>query len=408
MKKSTRIIGQWCLFLLLCNGLMSCTEGDRFDYDKEAILMTGTEVNPMVRFVVENTPSTYNVTASATGKVGEDVTINFAYDQSKLDAYNTENNTNFYAVPNGSVVVEGSSGVIKAGSASSTGVQVRVVSTEEFIDGRTYVIPVSITQVSGGNMQVLESARTIYLRISRVSNFYSLDMNNTALYSNYIFEDSKAVNLDKYTYEVRCFINDWHTTPEPISRLMSFTSKDEQRSNMLRFGENGQAINSLQWVNPGGSLISKTRFNTGQWYTISLSYDGTRFTMYVDGVKDSEMAGSGNVTFQRLELGMSWANYPSMQYFNGRMAEVRVWNKALTAGEIQNGICGVDPTSDALVAYWKFNEMDGYIFHDATGKGYDIDWSKTVRDNAGNGVLNAFDKRGAVRWLLDEKNKCTQ
>ncbi|GGH22361.1 DUF1735 domain-containing protein [Sphingobacterium alkalisoli] len=391
---------------ILC--LFSCTKGDRFDYDKEAILLTGTEVNPMVRFVVENTPSTYTVTASATGKVAEDISIDFVYDETKLEEYNKNNNTNFYAVPSGAIVLEGSNGVIKAGSASSTGIDIKVVSIDQFIDGRTYVIPISIKNVTGGNLNILESSRTIFLRISRVSNFYSLDMNNTALYSNFIFNDDQAVNLDKYTYEVKCYINNWHSTPEPISRLCSFTSKDEQRSNMLRFGENGQAINSLQWVNPGGSLISKTRFNTQQWYTISLSYDGSKFTMYVDGVPDSEMAGSGNVTFQRFELGMSWANYPSMQYFNGRIAEVRVWDKALTSGEIRNGICGVDPTSENLVAYWKFNEMDGHIFHDASGNGYDMDWSNTYRDNAGNGVLNRFDKRSAVRWLIDDNNKCTQ
>lgn len=391
---------------LLC--ALSCSEGDRFNYEKEVVLLTGTEVNPVVRFVVENTPSTYTVTASATGKVESDITVNFAYDEAQLEDYNRKNKTNYYAVPNGSIAFEGSTGVIKAGSAASTGVQVRVISTADFVDGRTYVIPVSIEKISGGNLDVLESSRTIFLRISRVSNFHSLDMNNTALYSNFIFDDTKAVKLDKYTYEVRCFINDWHTTPEPISRLCSFTSKDEQRSNMLRFGENGQAINSLQWVNPGGSLISKTRFNTGQWYTISLSYDGSKFTMYVDGVRDGEMAGSGDVTFQRFELGMSWAGYPSMQYFNGRLAEVRVWNKALTTGEIQNGICGVDPSSENLVAYWKFNEMEGHIFNDASDNGYDMDWSNTVRDNAGNGVLNRFNKRAAVRWILDERNKCTQ
>ncbi|WP_270089100.1 DUF1735 and LamG domain-containing protein [Sphingobacterium sp. SYP-B4668] len=400
--------GKLMLIALFAITVFACTKGDKFDYDKEAILMTGTEVNAMVRFVVEDTPSSYTVTASATEKVDEDITLDFAYDGAKLDEYNQSNGSNFYPVPSGAIELGGNTAVIKAGAASSTGIQVKVISTDQFVDGRTYVIPISIKRVTGGSFAVLESSRTIYLRISRVSSFSSLDMNNTSLYSNFIFDDSKAIDLDKYTYEVKCFVNDWHTSPEPISRLCSFTSKNEQRSNMLRFGENGQAINSLQWVNPGGSLISKTRFNTGQWYTISLSYDGSKFTMYVDGTKDSEMAGSGNVTFQRFELGMSWAGYPSMQFFNGRIAEVRVWKKALSSGEIKNGICGVDPTSDDLVAYWKFNETEGHIFHDASQNGYDMDWSNTYRDNAGNDVLNKFDKSASVKWLQDDKNKCTQ
>lgn len=389
-------------------GITACTEGDKFDYNKEVILITGTEVNPLVRFVVEETPATYTVTASATGKVTEDITVGFAQDNAKVDAYNNEHGTRYYPVPENTVAIDGSEGIIRAGSASSTGINVRITSTDDLIDGRTYIIPVSIIHVSGGNLDVLPSSRTIFLRLARVSSFYSLDMNNTDLYSNYIFPDDKAVNLTRYTYEVKCYINDWHTTPEQISRLCSFTSKDEQRSNMLRFGENGQAINSLQWVNPAGSIVSKTRFNTGQWYTISLTYDGRKLSMYVDGELDSELMGSGECTFQRFELGMSWANYPRMQYFNGRIAETRVWKRNLTPGEIKLGLCGVDPTAEDLVAYWKFNETEGHIFHDATGNGYDMDWSQTVRDNTGNGTLNPFDKRHVVSWLMDDKNKCTQ
>ncbi|RZK16293.1 MAG: hypothetical protein EOO43_14645, partial [Flavobacterium sp.] len=219
---------------------------------------------------------------------------------------------------------------------------------------------------------------------------------------------TKAVNLPNYTYEIKCYVNAWHTSPEPISRLCSFTAKDESASNMLRFGENGQDINSLQWVSPGGSVVSAKRFNLNQWYTISLTFDGSKYVMYVDGVKDVELIGNKASVFQRFELGMSWENYPARQYFNGRVAEARVWSRALTANELKLGICGVDPKSKGLVAYWKLNEGTASIFKDATGNGYDMDWSKTVRDNTGNGTLNSFNKSTYVSWLSDGVNKCTQ
>jgi len=249
---------------------------------------------------------------------------------------------------------------------------------------------------------------TVYILVSTsLGGFSSLDMNNPDLYSNYIAPDNLSVNLPNYTYEIKCYINSWHTSPEQISRLCSFTSKTETGSNMLRFGENGQDINSLQWVNPSGKLISRTRFNTGQWYVISLTYDGSKFTMYVNGDKDVEANGTANCTFQRLELGMSWENYPSRQYFNGRIAEVRVWNRALSTSELKQSLCSVDSKSNGLVAYWKFSEGQGYIFKDATGHGYDMDWSKTWRDT-GNGILTQFDKSAAVNWIADDKNKCDQ
>ncbi|WP_423126562.1 BT_3987 domain-containing protein [Gaoshiqia sp. Z1-71] len=388
--------------------LAGCTsKGDDFDYGKEVILVTGTDSNPLIKFVVEDTPASYTVTASATGKVSEDVVVKFAQDNSLIEAYNAKNKTNFFAIPESAIQIDGTQGIIKAGTASSTGITVRVVSTEDFKDGRTYVIPITIESVSGGNMDVLPASKTIFLRVSRIINFNSLDMTNTYFYGNYYAET--PVDLPMYTYEIKCLVNQWHPGNEPISRLSNFAPIDESVTNLLRFGENGQDVNSLQWVSPGGGLISSTRFNTGQWYTISLTFDGSNYIMYVDGIKDAELAGTKGTTFQRLELGMSWydsgnpgTSYPYRQRFLGRIAEIRLWNRPLSTSELQIGLCGVDPESEGLVAYWKLNEGEGHIFHDATGNGFDMDWSKAWQNEI------QYNKSGYVKWLFDDKNKCSQ
>ena len=66
-----------------------------------------------------------------------------------------------------------------------------------------------------------------------------------------------------------------------------------------------------------------------------------------------ELLKSSHYDFQRFELGMSWTGYRGSQYFRGRIAEVRVWNRALSTGELQMNLCGVDSQSEGLVAYWK-------------------------------------------------------
>ena len=98
---------------------------------------------------------------------------------------------------------------------------------------------------------------------------------------------------------------------------------------MLRFGENGLDINALQWVSPSGSIVSSTRFSTDRWYMISLTYDGSKLTMYVDGGKmHKAMVMVKPVDFQRFELGNVVVGiYRGSQYFRGRIAEVRVWNR---------------------------------------------------------------------------------
>ena len=178
---------------------------------------------------------------------------------------------------------------------------------------------------------------------------------------------------------------------------------------MLRFGENGMDGNQLQWVSPAGSVPSSTRFAANRWYMISLVYDGSAFTMYVEGVKNATLSASGkSCKFQPFELGMSWGGYRGSQFFSGRIAEVRVWNRALSASEMANGICGVDPKSNGLLAYWKMNEGSGKIFKDVTGNGYDMDWTNTSRDDNENGTMVKHDYSSYLKWVKDSNNKCAQ
>ena len=56
------------------------------------------------------------------------------------------------------------------------------------------------------------------------------------------------------------------------------------------------------------------------------------------------------------------------------MSEVRVWNRALSADEINapNHFYKVDPASKGLVAYWKLDDGTGYIAKDYTANGNDL------------------------------------
>ncbi len=387
----------------------SCQESEIYNTDRCVLVMTGTESNPIVKFSFEGDSGSYSLTVSSTAKTQKDITVSLAIDNSLVETYNSDHKTSYYALPDSDLTLDSTTVTIEAGKASSTIANLNLLTTENFVDGRIYIIPVTITAVDG-DATVLEGSRTIYLRISRIVDFWALDISDYNMYSNYIFDDSLCYPLEQYTYEIKCFINEYHDGSEPISRLCQWTSKSESKSNMLRFGENGQDVNSLQWVNPAGNVVSKTRFATKTWYLISLTFDGSSIVMYVDGAKDVEGSGDGATEFQRFELGMSWGSgYPYKQRFLGRVAEVRVWDRVLSSSEIQLGIAGVDVESDGLVAYWKFNEAEGHIFHDSTGHGYDMDWSDTWRDSTENDVLENYDYSSYVEnsWIYDSYNKCS-
>ena len=394
--------------VLIALAFAACdSEGDKFDYQKVGLLISGTEQVPVQRFTVEDLPAACAVTVKATRRCSKAVTVRLAIDTALVRSYNAKHGTAYYPVPASAVTLENSEVTIPEGEALSSSAQVKVLSTDDFIEGATYVIPVTISQVEGDGGEVIESSRTIFLQISRIISFYSLE-NSQQASSNYIFPDDKRVNLTNYTIEFKVYSYRFGNVGN-IKRVLSIEGKNEE-ANMFRFGENGSAGGDiLQWVLPGGRCFSSTHFKTNRWYLVSCTYDGATFKMYVDGVEDAQASGSGKATpFQRFELGMSWGGYRTSQFFQGRLCEVRVWNRALTASEISTGFAGVNAHSDGLVAYWKMNEGEGHIFHDATGHGYDMDWTDTWRDDKENGVLVHHDYSQYIKWIKDDNNKVAQ
>jgi hypothetical protein len=90
------------------------------------------------------------------------------------------------------------------------------------------------------------------------------------------------------------------------------------------------------YVNLGTGLTvlnSATQLSTNQWYFVTLTYNSSVLSLYINGVLDASIAGSG---------GISWpspARFPQFgemfgTYFNGRIAQMTFYNRALTAAEV--------------------------------------------------------------------------
>lgn len=398
------------------------------DFGQQVILVTGTEVSPIVKFAVENTPSDFSVTATATQKAGEDINVTFILDTAAVAAYNKENNTTYYVAPAAAISIPNMGAVIKTGSSTSTPIDVQIVSTSPLIDGRSYLIPLTIKTVSGGNMQVLESSRTIFLRIARIYGFPAVSMNNANAATTgtpgtrgrfngaALFDGKNPIQLPNFTLEIKelCYAfrtGDGNTNPQPIQTIVDWGDQEETTTFGLRFGELGNPNNSLQVTGPLGGAFAYN-FNPNQWYTISLAYDGNKCVMYVDGNKAAELPGSVIFLFSRMQFGQVWGGYDTKQYFNGRIAECRVWSRCLTASEIKLNLCGADANANGLLAYWKLNEGTGTVFHNlaSSGSKYDMDWTKVYWDlNAlGDDNLTLADKSQYLIWTNDALNKCSQ
>ena len=98
----------------------------------------------------------------------------------------------------------------------------------------------------------------------------------------------------------------------------------------------------------GGTFGSSVTYVSGPtaspvnaWTHVALTYDGTTLRLFVNGTQVATQAATGAIqtTTNPLWIG---GNSPYGEYFAGLIDEVRVYNRALTATEIQTDMNTVD------------------------------------------------------------------
>jgi hypothetical protein len=71
------------------------------------------------------------------------------------------------------------------------------------------------------------------------------------------------------------------------------------------------------------------------WLFVTASYDGTTQKLYVDGSLASSIATSQTISVSTYDSTIGKSTYES-NYFNGNLANVAIWNRALTSDEINS------------------------------------------------------------------------
>jgi len=85
----------------------------------------------------------------------------------------------------------------------------------------------------------------------------------------------------------------------------------------------------------GGGYRGDTLLNTGQWYHIAATWDGTTVRIYVDGVLDNAPPDSHGGTIGTDTRPFYMGGRSGSDLFDGTLDDVRVYSRALTAEEIQ-------------------------------------------------------------------------
>lgn len=384
--------------LLAC--LTSCREADNYG---DALLMTGTASDALVTFAIDELPSSYSVTVTSTTRVEKDMFVRLAVDTSLVASYNATMGTNYYPIPEGAWKLSDDEVTIAQGQAVSTATEVSVVDDSNFVTGRVYMIPVTIVSA---DFPVIEANRTIYLQISRTLHFAAPYVGNAQMAYQFLLPNP-IQSLPVYTWEVKILAERFRDSgASGTTRVCSFggdaTSVEggaiddggfKCDQNLLRFGEGTDDPNVLRVTTRQGSMSSNTKFDTYRWYSVALVNDGSTLTLYIDGERDNSITVSAyEYSLYGVQIGMPSAGYQSSQLFYGRLSEMRLWTRVLSAREIRANTCGVDPSTDGLVSYWRMNEGDGSTFYDLSPNSRDIAYT--------NGV--------EITWTEDDYNVCVE
>ncbi|SVB22995.1 uncharacterized protein METZ01_LOCUS175849, partial [marine metagenome] len=103
------------------------------------------------------------------------------------------------------------------------------------------------------------------------------------------------------------------------------------------------------------------------WHHVALTYSGGTVTAYLDGTSYEDQTCGGSLA-EASGAGLTVGASPFEGiYFTGIMDEIRVWNYARNAENIQTDMYDrVEPESEGLSGYWRLDEDSGDIVFDAT------------------------------------------
>ncbi|MFN0016098.1 MAG: LamG-like jellyroll fold domain-containing protein, partial [Saprospiraceae bacterium] len=164
----------------------------------------------------------------------------------------------------------------------------------------------------------------------------------------------------------------------------------------IRFAVHLQGGNIYAGTFPNNLTGVNAPLATNTWVHFAATYDGT-IRLYLNGTQvGTPVTTSLTAGNEEWRIGRRWDN---VDYFKGKLDEVRIWNVARTAAEINANKNQTISPQTGLVGYYRFDQGV------AAGNNTAITQAADASGNAVNGTLLNFALTGASsNFLLDNPN----
>lgn len=378
--------------------LLSFVGCDNKDYSNDSpfdnvVYLDAAELKDVSNFTFNRTIETGQqvISAQLARPAANDINVGIKVAPSLVDVYNARLGANYAMLDAKYYKLSAQQTIIPQGKVTSDPVTVDFLSLTDLDIDASYLLPVTIDQVSGG-MGILNGSKTICYIVRRSSAITTA----VSLKNNYFevpgFEAGNPTadvvnNMTQLTFEAIIRVNDFKGSGA-IAKEISTIMGIEQYC-LFRIGDAGFPAQQLQFScqeNKFPNADNSKLLQPNEWYHVAVVYDTEKKTavMYVDGREQSSIEDYGtgepiNLGMQKpgdfmFKIGHSYGEPDDMsRQLDGEICEVRVWNVARSQQEIFDNMYNIeDPTNTpGLQAYWKFNEGEGDIAKDYTGHGND-------------------------------------
>jgi len=108
-------------------------------------------------------------------------------------------------------------------------------------------------------------------------------------------------------------------------------------SYLLQYSRDPHLATSQMTIEGTRSVLdSDFTADSNSWHLMTATYDGGSYKLYLDGLLSASEARTGNITYTSMPLfiGTCHQNANNIYNFSGALDDIRIYNRALTAGEI--------------------------------------------------------------------------